>query len=65
MSPEVEVHRFEEQEPSAQTERKKVHGLKTGVEDLPVLAGSIEIAIDVKVEIVYVFEHRVSELGYG
>jgi len=49
----MEVHRLEEQEPSSQTEGEQIHRLKTGIENGPVLAGSIEITIDVKIEIVY------------
>jgi len=54
MPPKVQIHRFEEQEPSSQTEGEQIHCLKTGIENWPVLAGSIEITIDVKIEIVYV-----------
>ena len=65
MPPKMQIHRFEEQKPSSQTEGEQIHCLKTGIENGPILAGSIEITIDVKIEIVYVFQHRVSELGYG
>jgi len=59
----MEVKRFQQEKPSAGAERKQVHSLDPGVERLPVLTQSIAIAIDIKVEVVYVF-HRVFVLGY-
>ena len=59
----MQIHRFEEEEPSSQTEGEQIHGLKAGIEDWPVLAGSIEITIDIKIEIIYVLKHRAFELG--
>ena len=54
MPPKMQVHRCEEQQPSSETKGEQIQSLKTGIENWPVLARSIEIAIDVKIEIVNV-----------
>ncbi len=54
----VEVEGFQQQQPSSGAEGEQVQGLYAGVETLAVLAYSIEIAIDIKIEVIYVF-HRV------
>src|ERR1700754_805633 len=54
----MQINGLEQEQPSSRAEREHVHSLHAGIDDLPVLAQPIEIAIDIKIEIVYVFEPK-------
>jgi hypothetical protein len=58
----MQIDRFEQEKPSTGPDGEKIHGLHTGINTGSVLADPIEITIDIKVQIIYVF-HRVVFLG--